>query len=151
MWNLVNLQYCFVRALLKKEYAVRTLQICSGDIHNMSIDTKHLFRSRSSATCHHAERISCKITERQKFQSAVSLKLEYVATPVYHKLSVALHFCPSLSDALGQHSVTRTMNFLSRAWLTPHQFNPHAYLCAGTLGQRCGKGVTERVEGNRNV
>jgi len=39
---------------------------------------------------------------------------------LYHKLSVALIFLlMSLSQALSQHPVTRTKNFLSRARLAP--------------------------------
>jgi len=45
----------------------------------------------SSASCHHAEHISCKITESLKFQIVVLPFLENVDTPLYRKLSVALN------------------------------------------------------------
>jgi len=70
-----------------------------------------------------AERIYCKITESWRLQSVVSLSLENVAAPLYHKLSVALNFLlVSLSHALGQYSDTRTKNFLFRSSL--HQVQP---------------------------
>jgi len=84
----------------------------------MTGHAKHSFSN--SASCHHAERISCKITERWKIQSIVSPLLENVATPLREKLSVVLNFLlVSLSPALGQHSVARTKNFLSHARPAP--------------------------------
>jgi len=50
----------------------------------MTVDTKCLFIS--SASCHHAECISCKITEIWKLQSVV-------LPPLHHKLSIALISC----------------------------------------------------------
>jgi len=79
---------------------------------------KHLFPS--TASCRHAERIFCNITEIWKLQPAVSPTHKNVSTPFYHKLSVAFNFMlMSLPHALSQHSVTRAKNFLSRSRPAP--------------------------------
>ena len=104
-----------------KKYVIhwRTLSICSSALHGMPIHTEHSFAS--NATCHHAERISCKVTETGKLQSVVSPTLENVATPSYHKLYVKLNvLLTPLSHALNQHSVTRTKNFFSYPAPAPH-------------------------------
>jgi len=45
-------------------------KIATSAIHGMIINTKHSFTS--SAICHHAECIPCKITESRKLQPVVS-------------------------------------------------------------------------------
>ena len=59
-------EHCWKRAsrLLRNSF------ISSSAIHHMIIDNKHSFIS--SAGCHHADRISCKMTETWKLQSVVS-------------------------------------------------------------------------------
>ena len=59
------------------------LQIFSSAIHDTIIDKKH--SSISSGECHHAERISCKMTDTWKLQSVVSPPLENVSTPAMSK------------------------------------------------------------------
>jgi len=72
------------RSTVETGYVVhwRVLYICFSAIHDMTIDTKHSFIR--GASCHHAKRISCKISEIRKFQYVVSPPLENVCTPLYH-------------------------------------------------------------------
>jgi len=77
-------------------------------------------RSLVTASCHHPERIFGKIIESWTLQICGNSPLENVTTSLYRNLSVALNFLfILLSHALGQHSVTRTKNFLSRARPAP--------------------------------
>jgi len=100
--------------------------------------TEHL--SISSASCHHPECNSCKITESWKLQPVVSSPLENVATPLYHKLSVALNFLHmSLSHSLGQRSVSHTNNFISCTGPAPSSTQPTCIaLSVPTPDPQCG-------------
>jgi len=99
-------------------------------MNNMPSHSQQLFIS----SCQHAEHISCKINVIYKLQSVVLPTLENVASPLYHKLSVALNFLlMSFSQALSQHSVPHMKNFLSRAWPAPNLI--HTGLSPNTWGR----------------
>jgi len=83
------------------------LFICSSTIHGMPSHTKH--SCTSSASCHHPERISCKIADRWKHQSVVSPPMENVATPLYRKLSAPLNF---LLLSISRHALRSSVPLL---------------------------------------
>jgi len=111
----------------KRVFTYQLSKICSSVVHDMASHAKHSFIS--SVSCHHAERISCKIPEPCKVQSVVSPPHAATApfVPQTLPVSVALNLLlMSFSHALGNHSVTRTKDFLSRVDSLPTRTHNYA-------------------------
>ena len=80
MWSLLdNLERSILsfESTVEKEYVVhwRTLYICSSAIHDISSHTKYSFTS--SAGCHHAQSISCQITESQTWGDYITSIIDH--------------------------------------------------------------------------
>jgi len=120
MLHVVKFLLLFLRTLLKKRVAY------NDEIFKIALQLFWTWPSILNASCHHPERISCRLNEIWNVQSVVSLPpVVNVSAPFYHKLSLALNYLLlPLSHALEQHSVTQTKDFLSCSRPLPDQVQP---------------------------